>query len=112
MMYSGRGWVALLVFILAFGGALVGADSLMHEQNAFRNHPGLQFGAWGVAAAIVFVLGRVWNAEPPSDVIGRDGRQVTRERPRHTIYRIPMEWWGPIFFVLFSALSIKMMLKK
>lgn len=56
-----------------------------------------------LAAAPAWFLGKKWNAPLPDRVLvdQATGQQVViKHRPRHTLYYVPMEYWGVILAAL------------
>jgi hypothetical protein len=87
--------------ILVFLAALLGLGGL------FYNHPGMSFlVVSGCSAAIVFAFGRFMNRRPLEVVeLHKEGKVVVKI-PRHTIYSLPMEYWGPLLFAFIACMCV------
>ena len=58
-----------------------------------------------LGAICVFVAGWLANRNKVKDVTYEKSGPVTVLKPRHTLYWIPMEYWGPIVLVLYFVLA-------
>jgi len=105
IFYTGLGWLTIIVFFLPLivGGALLyyglGIDVLNHR-SWLPLHSLMVIGA-----ALIFVIGWYANRNMIREVIYEKSGPVTKLRPRHTLYGIRMEYWGPISIVIYFALA-------
>lgn len=51
-----------------------------------------------LAAPITYIVGRYWNAPKPA-IDPNTGEEVMW-KPNHTLFWIPMQYWGVIFLVI------------
>ncbi len=56
-----------------------------------------------LGAVLTFVLGRYFNRRMAEETIYEKTGPVKVLRPRHTLYRIRMEYWGPIMLAFYFA---------
>jgi hypothetical protein len=105
MIYSGAGPLALIVFVLM----LVLYTALLsgyRPGDASSDHPLLTLAVFLVSGVIVWFLGRFLNRTPIAvEELTESGRK-TMYYPKHSLFFVRMEYWGPIFFVIFSVLML------
>ena len=106
VIWRGAGAIVFLFGILA---ALVTniATSLWFDQpNYFQTHAWAQAAALWLAAIACWLLGRYLHSRPGRMLIDKATGEEIIQRPRHDLFFIKLEYWGPIllvigFFVLF-----------
>lgn len=64
-----------------------------------------------LGAILTFLIGRRLNRTPLEETIYEKAGPVTVLKTRHTLYFIPMEYWGPIILVLYFAFCAFRLLK-
>lgn len=106
ILYSGLGPLALVVFLLFLAAGSLLSEPLTGDANAFfRNRP-LLLSTFVAAAAVVWFLGRWMNRSPAQTIeLGPEGRRIV-PKARHTLYHLPMEYWGPILLALFAGFAL------
>jgi hypothetical protein len=95
IIWSGLGFLVALIG----GGCLVAIDALTRtlygDKEFFAAHGWPKLLAFAVAAVITWFLGRFLHRNPGK---------------RHSLFFIPMEYWGPIFVVagvVFMFVNVK-----
>lgn len=102
--FTGLGYLTLVFFIAPFmviGVILersVGFD-VLSATSRWPLHSLMILGA-----VLTFVLGRYFNRRMVEETIYEKTGPVKVFRPRHTLYWIRMEYWGPIFLVFYFAI--------
>lgn len=88
IIWTGRGGIALL-FLSLFSLSLIGLG--VDEDYAF---------AYGtlIAALPTYIVGRMWNS-PRVDIDPDTGSEVMW-KPNHTMFWIPMQYWGIIYVII------------
>src|SRR5262245_23225195 len=108
IFYTGLGYLVLPLFIAPFMviGIILqkwfGTDVLSTRSSWLTLHSLMVLGA-----ILVFVVGWYGNREKVAEVTYEQSGPVTKLRPRHTLYWIRMEYWGPIalaIYFVFAAL--------
>ena len=106
IFYSGRGHLVIILFfvpLLVFGMFLLPRYGI----NVFTAKSWLPLHSLMVLGAIlIIVVGRFANRKKAiSDVIyEKTGPEVVL-KPPHTLYWIPMEYWGPILLVIYFGIA-------
>lgn len=101
--YSGLGYLTLAFFIAPFiviGSILnwgFGFD-VLSARSRWPLHSLMILGA-----GLTFVLGRYFNRNMAEDTIYEKSGPVKVLRPRHTLYWVRMEYWGPIMLAFYFA---------
>jgi hypothetical protein len=103
MIYSGLGPLALVVFLVFFAAGALLSQPLTGDANAFIHNRAALLATFCAAAIVVWFLGRWMNRKPLEITeLGPEGRRVV-SKPKHTLYFVRMEYWGPILLVLFAG---------
>jgi arginine exporter protein ArgO len=104
--YTGLGWLSLLLFIAPFivlGLVLhrsFGIDVLGIE-SSWPLHSIMLFGG-----VVTFVFGWYLNRQKFEETIYEKSGPVKRLRTKHTLYWIPMQYWGAIFLLIYFAFFV------
>jgi hypothetical protein len=102
IFYTGLGYLVLPLFIAPFmviGLILdkwIGLDVLGRRSSWLVLHSLMVLGA-----ILVFVVGWYGNRKKVAEVTYEQTGPVTTFRPRHTLYWIRMEYWGPIGLAIY-----------
>jgi len=105
IFYTGLGYLGLIIFIAPFiviGGLLYKAldFDVLRATSWWPLHSLMVLGA-----ILLFVTGWLANRNKVRDVTYEKSGPVTVLKPRHTLYWIPMEYWGPILLVFYFVLA-------
>jgi hypothetical protein len=103
IIYSGMGPFALVVFLVFLAAGSLLSEPLSGKPDAFFHNTPMMLASFFVAGVIVWFLGRRMNRAPLQTAEFASGARQSVARAKHTLYRVPMEYWGPILFALFSA---------
>lgn len=105
MIYSGVGFLALIVFLVVlFLHTAILPDVGISSRPS--DHPLLTLFVFFVSGVIVWFLGRFLNRTPIAvEELTESGKKIGYH-PKHTFFFVRMEYWGPILFVIFSALML------
>ena len=103
MIYSGLGPLALVVYLVVVFAADELAKQFGITMHLFKD-PAASIAVFAIAGVITFIVGKLINRRPLEVVELHQEGEVVVKKPRHTIYYLPMEYWGGIFFVLFSLI--------
>ena len=97
LVWRGQGWVVLLIEAAALAAMVLVADFWIPDaaQPAFFSAHGWPFAlVLGIAGAIILAWGAATNHQPAVAMIDPEtGLSVVR-RTRHSLYFIPVEYWG------------------
>jgi hypothetical protein len=100
VIWSGLGF---LVAVITFGCLLLTefvAESAFHDGSYYQTHGWPKLVGFLAAALIVWPLGRYLNPKRGRVLIDPEsGRQVVF-KSGHTLFFVPMEYWGPVLVVL------------
>lgn len=91
VIWTGWGILAALiwVFILAVTqGVLDGT----WEPGYYKANLWPKLAVAAVTAPVIWIVGRQMNRRSEDDIIG--------SAPKHTLFFIPMEYWGPLFAII------------
>ena len=112
IFYTGLGWLAPFLFIgpfIVIGvilNKLSGFDVLDRSASSLPLHLLILMGAF-----LTFVVGLFVNRKKIAEVTFEKSGSVTTYRTRHTLYAIPMQYWGliglAIYFVFTAYRSFK-----
>jgi hypothetical protein len=106
VVYKGRGWLAAILAV-AYLIARGAVERMFHPR--LWESPGLFLPADLGVGAIVWVLGRRWNRTPEVVEEWRQGEGlVARRRTAHSVYWIPLEYWGLILAAAAIALDLSL----
>ncbi len=102
MIYSGMGPIAFVAFLIIYlFGNEISPYFGMSESSLFS------LLIFAIAGAGVWFLGRLLNKNPiVAEELDESGRKFVYY-PKHTIFFIRMEYWGPILFVISSLLLLR-----
>ena len=104
MLFSGWGPIVLVVYFSIVFGAQRLLWSWTGEGRYFFHHPFIGLLIFAFAATVVWLLGRFMNRNPLHvEELDQHGRKLV-PKPRHTIWFIPAEYWGPIIFAVCAAI--------
>lgn len=106
MLFTGSGPIVVVVFI----GLTFGAQVLFREWTGdgryFLHHKSAGLLIFAFAGIVVWFLGKFMNRKPLRVVeMDQEGRKLVN-KPRHTIWFIPAEYWGPILFLLLTFIVL------
>lgn len=106
MLFSGWGPIVLVVFFIIVFGAQRLFWSWTGEGRYFFQHPFVGLLIFAFAGMVVWQLGRFMNRKPLHvEELDQYGRKLV-PKPRHTIWFIPAQYWGPILFVVFALIIL------
>jgi hypothetical protein len=99
ILYSGLGFLAgvILVACLVITQLILGV--LFDDDGYYTAHTWPKVLALAIAAPIIWLAGRRMNGHPLSPYRGACGA-------RHTLFFIPMEYWGPIFLAIGTVMVL------
>jgi len=111
IIYRGLGFIALF----CYAGAAMVVGSLLNwglgiDILATKASWPLHL-TFVIGAAVTFVVGFYLNRRPVEEVIYEKSGAVTVLKPRHTLYFIRMEYWGPIILIIYLLVYIGYQLK-
>ncbi|HUA07680.1 MAG TPA: hypothetical protein VMA98_00275 [Candidatus Acidoferrales bacterium] len=103
IIWRGWGFLAVLIpLVLVFVCAVIGAMI-----SPIASAVGVAVGG-AIGAYLVWTLGVKWNSAPGRVLVDpSDGSQVVLRRT-HSLFWIPMQWWGPVMGVLALLLALSM----
>lgn len=105
IFYTGLGWLVIVLFVapmMVFGLILqkfFGVDVLV-TKSWWPLHSLMIVGA-----VLIVVVGWFANRKLVTEVTYEKSGPVTTLRPRHTLYWIRMEYWGPIALVIYFTFA-------
>lgn len=98
--WSGLGF---LVVFAALGFLLLTeyiVELIFNDQQYFQQHGWCRMlGLW-IAAVVVWLLGSYLNKKSSEKLVDEESGTETQAKPNHSLFFIPMIYWGPILFVL------------
>ena len=103
IIWSGWGILVPLIVVLVGGFAAIGGG----DDHAGE---GLAIGLF-LSAIIIWIVGKKFNSGQDRRLLDPEtGQEVLVKAGRHSLFFIPMQWWGPIVaglgvVVLFAAFS-------
>jgi hypothetical protein len=104
IFYTGHGYLIPLLLILPF----IAVGALLYYGFGFDV---LRTPSWWplhslivLGAVLVFAIGRLLNRRKVHEVTYEKSGPVTVLRPRHTLYWIPMEYWGAITLLIYFGI--------
>lgn len=107
IFYTGLGWLVPCLFILPFiviGGILqkvFGFDVLSRTASSWPLHTLILLGA-----ALTFAVGWIVNRKKIKEVTYEKSGPVTTLLTRHTLYSVPMQYWGLIGLAIYFAFIV------
>lgn len=99
IIWTGKGY---LVFVIAFGSSLIAnlISNVVIGPGYYDHHKWPLGVSLIVSASICWSLGDCLRKRSDRVVIDKEtGREFVINQSRHTMFWIPMHWWGPILFV-------------
>ena len=106
IFYTGLGWLVPLLFIApflvigVFLSKVTGFDVLGRTAPSWPLHTLILMGA-----ALTFAFGWYVNRKKIEEVAYEKSGRVTVTRTRHTLYAIPMQYWGLIGLAIYFGFS-------
>jgi ABC-type Fe3+ transport system permease subunit len=104
-----RGW-GFLVAVFAFGCSLIAnlIFNAVDGKGYYDHHKWPLAISLIVSAALCWFIGQRLNRGSDRTAIDKlTGREFTIKRPRHTLFFIPMHWWGPILLAIALVLLVR-----
>lgn len=107
IIWSGYGFLVPLFAIAAIAVAQIVAPSAKYSSNPLSGI--VTFVLLALAGAAIWFLGKKFNTAPGRTVIDKQTGQEISLRRKHSLFFVPMEYWGPIVAVggLLLAFSAK-----
>ena len=104
--YTGLGWLTLLLFItplIVLGLILdrVFGIDVLGTRSSWPLHSIMLFGGF-----VTFAFGLYFNREKFEERIYEKSGPVKKLRTKHTLYWIPMQYWGVIFFLIYLGFFV------
>jgi len=106
IFYTGLGWLVPFLFIApfliigVFLNKLTGFDVLDRNAPSFPLHTLIVMGA-----LLTFCVGLFVNRKKIAEVTFEKSGSVTTYRTRHTLYAIPMQYWGLIGLAIYFGFT-------
>jgi len=106
IFYTGLGWLVPLLFIAPFLvigvllNKLTGFDVLDRNASSLPLHTLIVMGA-----LLTFIFGLFVNRKKIAEVTFEKSGSVTTYRTRHTLYAIPMQYWGLIGLAIYFGFT-------
>lgn len=100
IIWSGLGFV---VAVITFGCLLLtefATRAAFHDNTYYQAHGWPKLVGFLAAALIVWPLGRYMNAKKGRVLVDPATGAEVFYKPRHTLFFVPMEYWGPILIVV------------
>src|SRR6476660_8027821 len=100
IIWSGWGF---LVAVIVFGASLtmeLVTEALFHDDRFYQSHSWPLALAFALSGAIVWTLGNYLQARRDRLVIDRSTVLERMMAARHTLFFIPMRYWGPVLLAL------------
>jgi hypothetical protein len=99
---SGVGWaflVAVITFLLLLIAEYV-IESLFGDDTYYQAHGWPKLLAFFLAGMVIWPLGVYLNRKPGKVMIEKETGKEYLVKPKHSLFFIPMEYWGPILLAL------------
>lgn len=100
IIWNGLGF---LVVVIGFGCLLITeflTETAFNDDQYYQSHNWPAFVALLIAGVIVWFFGRHLNSKGAKCLIDPETNQEVMLKNNHSLFFIPMEYWGPIFLVL------------
>lgn len=98
IIWSGYGFVVPLITIAAIALAQMLAPSDKYSSNPMSGI--ISFVLLALAGVAIWFLGKKFNTAPGRTMIDKQtGKEVVLRR-KHSLFFVPMEYWGPIVAVI------------
>lgn len=89
IIWSGRGVLSVLVLILSFA---------IFASVFPKGYSDIVFVlSFLIAALFSWYMGKKWNSAETKTLIDKETGQEVILKPNHSLFWIPMQYWGPIF---------------
>jgi hypothetical protein len=106
IFYTGLGWLVPFLFIAPFLIIGVFLNKLTGFDVLDRNAPSFPFHTLIVMGALLtFCVGLFVNRKKIGEVTFEKSGSVTTYRTRHTLYAIPMQYWGLIGLAIYFGFT-------
>lgn len=108
-MIISRG-LGFLVAVIVFGSSLIAniITDAACGKGYYDRHKWPFAVSLVLSASICWILGNSIKKRSDRVVIDKaTGKEFTINRHRHTLFFIPMHWWGPILFVIAMVLFVR-----
>lgn len=107
-MYFWKGWGGIATPLLAVGlplAMLFGSEALLGAGYSKQHHWPLVAGMTGAALSIIALGWKLNWGKPPMDVTDSTSGIALRVYPaKHSIYALPIEYWGGLLLVLMCGM--------
>ncbi len=103
IVWSGRGFTALLVLLLAFA---VFVKIIPAEQKDYVFVLSLF-----IAGAFSWVMGKKWNEKETKTYIDKESGQEVTMQANHSLFWIKLQYWGIIFAGIGLIILVQQLLK-
>lgn len=107
LVWSGHGY---LVAVITFASCLLmelTTRAVFHDNSYYQDHAWPMAVALATAGAICFVVGRLLNGGPTQTLVNLEtGERHVLPPSRHTFFFIPVQFWGPLLFVIAVVAAI------
>lgn len=104
-MIVSRGLGCLVIILFVAPLIVIGRMLIYFGVDVYRTESWLPLHSLMIfGAVLIYLVGRLANRNMVRDVIYEKSGPITRWKPRHTLYWIRMEYWGPILLVIYFAL--------
>jgi hypothetical protein len=91
VIWTGWGIVAGIIWVACFLATQLAVDQI-YEDGFYKAHVWPKILAATVSAPIIWFVGRAMNGAATDDQRAHGAR--------HTLFWIPVEYWGPLFFIV------------
>jgi ATP/ADP translocase len=100
IIWSGLGFlVAAITFLLLLIAEYV-TESLFRDEAYYQAHGWPKLLAFFLAAMVIWPLGKYLNSKQGKIMIEKETGKEVLIKPKHSLFLIPMEYWGPILLAL------------
>jgi hypothetical protein len=91
VVWTGGGVLVLIMWVAGVGLTQLVVD-LVYHAGFYTAHAWPKILGCAVSAPFIWMAGRAWNGSP--------GDERRSHGAAHTLFWVPMEYWGPIFIVV------------
>ena len=96
LVWRGMGFLVLVIAALGYvAGGSVGDLVGQEEARAIGSGLGLI-----ISGVVTWLLGQRWNGEPERTLVDVETGEPVIFRRRHSLFFIPMQWWGLVVGVM------------
>jgi ATP/ADP translocase len=100
IIWSGLGFlVAAIAFLLLLIAEYV-TESLFGDEFYYQAHGWPKLLAFFLAGMVIWPLGKYLNSKQGKIMIEKETGKEVLIKPKHSLFFIPMEYWGPILLAL------------